>query len=411
MFKINGESNVLRLPIPEALQVINDWLFESDVSDVKADLLYRTTKICMEHNFFQYQHKFYKQTFGANMGNPLSCFVSNAFLGSMEQKLKRDGVMPRVWVRYVDDIFVVIKKSEAKKLKEILNSYAEYPTIKFTMEEEINGSLPFLDVLVTRKNNKLDFSIYRKPTSTDRFITRDSYCPRSTKLAAFNSMVYRLCNLPLSIVNYMKELNTIKRIANVNGYTADEIDELVNKHSRKIQKQSSSTLFSQQQSDQTSRVPFKFNHTITNYMKPIMKKHKLEMVCSSQNKLKDTLGNPKDKLDEHQKSGVYKILCSECQKIYIGQTRRNILQRFKEHCSHIKFNRPTKSSVAEHSLAETHFNMTKDNLKLITQTRMIRRLDAIESMHIHKNKNHLMNNVYGPISSSLFNFVKTKGSL
>lgn len=85
------------------------------------------------------------------MGNPLSCFVADTFLGSIEQKLLNLKLLPRVWVRYVDDVFAVIKKSDEEKLEKILNRQSD--TIKFTMEKETNGQLPFLDVLVTRKNN------------------------------------------------------------------------------------------------------------------------------------------------------------------------------------------------------------------------------------------------------------------
>ena len=40
--------------------------------------------------------------------------------------------------------------------------------IQFTKEIEENGKITFLDCLVTRDNNKLKTTIYRKPTHTDR---------------------------------------------------------------------------------------------------------------------------------------------------------------------------------------------------------------------------------------------------
>lgn len=313
------------VPIPDVLQEINNWLFESDSSDTKADLLFRATKLCMEQNFFQYYGKFYKQMFGANMGNPLSCFVANIFLDSIEAKLTKKGILPKTWIRYVDDIFAVIKKSDAEQLKQTLNSQPEHPTIQFTLVEEENGKLPFLDLMLTRMNDKIDIGIYRKPTATQRFITNDSYCPKSTKMAAFNSMVFRMCKLRLSISNFMREQRTIRDIASVNGYTEQDIDELVDKHSRNIKKNSLSTLFHQNKAQPSiTRASFKFIHSITNHLKPIFKKQNIQMVFSSTHKTKDILGNPKDKLKDHQKSGIYGILCSDCQKIYVGQTRRNI---------------------------------------------------------------------------------------
>ena len=40
----------------------------------------------------------------------------------------------------------------------------QHPNVKFTMENEHNRKLPFLDVLVDRDNNKFNTSVYRKPT-------------------------------------------------------------------------------------------------------------------------------------------------------------------------------------------------------------------------------------------------------
>ena len=48
---------------------------------------------------------------------------------------------------------------------------------QFTKEIEENGKIPFLDCLVTRDNNKLTTTIYRKPTNTDRLLDQSSYNP------------------------------------------------------------------------------------------------------------------------------------------------------------------------------------------------------------------------------------------
>ena len=42
--------------------------------------------------------------------------------------------------------------------------------IQFTKEIEENGKIPFQDCLVTRDNNRLRTTIYRKPTHTDRLL-------------------------------------------------------------------------------------------------------------------------------------------------------------------------------------------------------------------------------------------------
>ena len=73
------------------------------------------------------------------------------------------------WVRFVDDIFAVIKSREqAEKILEFLNS--QHKTIKFTIEKEVNNSINFLDVKITKNSdNSISTSTYivnqhRKPT-------------------------------------------------------------------------------------------------------------------------------------------------------------------------------------------------------------------------------------------------------
>jgi hypothetical protein len=82
------------------------------------------------------------------------------------------------------------------QILELLNS--RHNSIKFTVEKEMDGRIPFLDLMVSRKgDNSLKFSIYRKPTSTDRYITSDSNHFGAQKQAAFHSMTHRLFNIPM----------------------------------------------------------------------------------------------------------------------------------------------------------------------------------------------------------------------
>ena len=57
---------------------------------------------------------------------------------------------PRFWKRYVDDTCCIMKEDEAEPLLNHLNSVC--PTIKFTMELERDGSLPFLDTKLIRRD-------------------------------------------------------------------------------------------------------------------------------------------------------------------------------------------------------------------------------------------------------------------
>ena len=78
--------------------------------------------------------------------------------------------LPRVWKRFVDDVIVVVKKDGGQRLLQHLNS--KHPCIKFTMEEEKDGALPFIDVRFTRDvQGKLMREVYQKPTNTNCYFS------------------------------------------------------------------------------------------------------------------------------------------------------------------------------------------------------------------------------------------------
>ena len=96
------------------------------------------------------------------MGSPVSAVVANLYMESFEElALESAPSRPRLWKRYVDDTCCILRTGDVDGLLNHLNSLR--PTIKFTMELEEEGSLPFLDTRVTRwTNGKLDITVYRK---------------------------------------------------------------------------------------------------------------------------------------------------------------------------------------------------------------------------------------------------------
>ena len=90
-------------------------------------------------------------------------------------------IQPKLWVRYVDGTFIIWPHGDAE-----LNSFhdrlnSQHPSIQFTNEEEVDGKIPFLDVLVVRKTGGISTTVYRKPTHTTRYIHYSSHHPPSVK--------------------------------------------------------------------------------------------------------------------------------------------------------------------------------------------------------------------------------------
>ena len=57
-----------------------------------------------------------------------------------------------------------------------------FPSITFTVEKEQDGTLPFMDVLVSRLvDSSMMTSVYRKPTHTDSYLSYNSNHPPHVK--------------------------------------------------------------------------------------------------------------------------------------------------------------------------------------------------------------------------------------
>ncbi|XP_055308425.1 uncharacterized protein LOC129572488 [Sitodiplosis mosellana] len=386
------------IPIKEALGDFRDYLETTNLKEEEKQVYRMVAKKCMDHNYFQFREKFYKVEKGTNMGNPISPLISEVFMSAFETKLKSENLLPRIWWRYVDDVFAIVQKDEVEMMLNVLNS--RFESINFTVEKESDGKLAFLDLELSRVNDKIRIGVYHKETSTKRAIPNTSHCAIQHKLAGFHSMIHRLCRLPLSVADYKKEYDHIKQIAKVNGYDENLVDTIVYKHSEKVRKSNLSTLFSQKEENEHKRVSVSFVPSITNKLKSKFKEFHMQFVYKSGNKLSNLLGSTKDKTPFLKKSGVYSVKCGVCNRVYYGQTKRSVEVRVGEHCRCIKNNTPSKSAVALHALINEHYDIGIDNVSLEKQINDERRLDAYEYYYIKRDPNAL-NLDEGNITSSL----------
>ncbi|XP_054723405.1 uncharacterized protein LOC129233402 [Uloborus diversus] len=155
-----------KVPVEDALQLITP-LFPPDIAAFFKNVLTTT--------YFQWNTKFYEQRDGVAMGNPLSPVIANFYMEFFEQKaLASTTKKPEIWFRYVDDTFAVWSYGEEDLQLFLQHLNNIHPRFQFTMEKESNNQLPFLDVLVTKKEDgTLGHQVYRKPTHTDRYLHKN----------------------------------------------------------------------------------------------------------------------------------------------------------------------------------------------------------------------------------------------
>ena len=87
--------------------------------------------------------------------------------------------------RYVDDIFIIYdtsKTNEPDIFKEINNID---PHLQFKLTTEINNTITYMNLAISRGDDNLELSVYRKPIETGTVIHHDSNHPHEQKMAAF----------------------------------------------------------------------------------------------------------------------------------------------------------------------------------------------------------------------------------
>jgi len=69
-------------------------------------------------------------------------------------------------------------------------------------------------------------------------------------------------------------------------------------------------------------------------------------------------------MQDHNKSGIYKLICKTCNKTYTGQTSRKLTLRFREHIRYIK--NDSQSAYAQHILQNIYeCGSLKDTMSLL----------------------------------------------
>ena len=89
------------------------------------------------------------------MVSPLAPVLANIFMGFYKSKWINEYNLnkPKFYLRYVDDILAVFgNEQDLLYFLDFLNN--KHPNIKFTIENQINHSIAFLDVFISGINNQ-----------------------------------------------------------------------------------------------------------------------------------------------------------------------------------------------------------------------------------------------------------------
>ena len=171
------------------------------------DLLRASTK----DQLFQFNGQLYEQTNGVAMGSPLGPLLANVFMGSIEETLELAGKMPPFYKRYVDDTLTIMPdtKSAANFLQFLNNCHT---SVKFNMETEVNGLLPFLGMHLLNRAAQIETKVYIKPINTSLLLHYQSHVDMRYKRGLLRTMLDRAYRLSSCWSYFSEECDRLKAV-------------------------------------------------------------------------------------------------------------------------------------------------------------------------------------------------------
>ena len=363
------------IPVDKAIEVVKDKLMKDHDLRKRCELsvgqLLQLLTFCLNTTYFRYEGVFYKQKQGTAMGSSVSPVIANLYMEEFEQRAIASAPHPPyMWLRYVDDTFVVLHEYDIESFTTHINSLD--PNIKFTMEPEEDGHIPFLDTEITLNDDATtNTRVYRKPTHTDQYLNWDSNHHLEHKRSVVRTLFQRAETISSTPEERQKEIKHVKEALEANGYRR-WIFNLPKKKEKPNNDPSKKTT-----RPLPAPIGLPYVKGLSENLQRLFHTNNIGTYHKPFNTLRSLLVKPKDATPLEQQCGlVYHIKCQNCHHNYIGETSRNMGIRFKEHTTR----KGTVSAVKEH-LEDSQHSCSLKNVKI---------LDREDDWHRRKIKEAIM---------------------
>ena len=298
---------------------------------------------------------------GVSMGSPLGPTFANFYMCNLENQILSDlNNKPKIYARYVDDIFLIVKNLSDLDL--IKTSFESNSVLKFTYETEKCGKLNFLDVMLQKEGNKLTTSVYVKNTNDGTCINYNSICPDRYKTGVIKTLLHRAFHLSSKWEDFRCETQRLRQLFVNNNFPIRVVDETIdkfkaqndhikfirnvepanlnnddNKNSQKIK-----LFYKSQMSSNYKQEEQRLKKIVNNRLEPVDKEKKIQLYIYYKTiKLKNLLIKNnviKDNIHENKSHVVYQYTCNSGQcnlsnNTYIGFTSTRLKDRMVQHKS------------------------------------------------------------------------------
>lgn len=357
----------------------------------------------LEECCFQFNGQFYRQIFGSPMGSPASPVFADLVLEILEEMvIKKLGFKLPFFYRYVDDILTAVPMNKVDEIKKAFNSYNEH--LQFTVEEENNGQISFLEALCIRCDRSIKTDWFHKATWSGRYLNFKSHLPMTYKRNTVMLLAEKI--LILSEPEFhTKNFDLLKSTLKENLYPDRLVEELIKTTHDKVAAARNNK--NNAKVDQREKKPI----VAVPYVKGLFERLKsackddLTLVGKGYNNLKKSLFSKlKDKTPKLLQSElIYQIPC-QCGFTYTGTTKQLLKDRIYQHKYNINIMNKEHSALCAHAIESGHTPLW-DDVKIVHRETHQKKREVLEMIAIKKTKNCLNKQTDSIMLSATYNNV------
>ena len=205
------------IPHKDGIDRVTAFIRKNGASEQEIELCEIFLRHILQKNYFEFNNKTYLQISGTAMGTRCAPNYAIIFVAEIEEFLQSQIKTPRIWLRFIDDIFMIWNHSR-EELDIFTNNLNKFhPSIKFTKETSEFG-LPFLDTFIYKEDQQLKTRVYHKPTDNKQYLLYTSCHPKQHKDAKPYGLLVRAKRICSKNEEFISEARSIIKILRTRKY-------------------------------------------------------------------------------------------------------------------------------------------------------------------------------------------------
>ena len=215
------------IPHQDGIKKVTSFMQKKGATTAEINLCKEILGHILQKNYFEFNNRTNLHISGTAMGTRCAANYAIIFMTELEEEfLDTQNLKLRIWLRFINDIFIVLNNNEQTLDKFRNNLNEHHDTIKFTMEFS-DYELPFLDTFIYKEENQLKTRLYHKPMDNKQYLLYTSCHPKQHKDAIPYGLLVRAKRICTKNEEFLIEARNIIRTLRPRKYPDETLSKTV----------------------------------------------------------------------------------------------------------------------------------------------------------------------------------------